>query len=180
MTYSSAEMEMRAVLNAAAQICAAARTAPKARGIDVIRTIVLTDQHKAALTAEMRRVGAEYDASFLLRDADNIDAAQAVILIGAVEGKRGLNDLCGYCHFANCADCEQKGGMCAMDGVDVGIALGSAAAMAADLRMDNRILFSAGRAAINLKLLGEGVGQVFALPLSVSGKSVFFDRKPKK
>ena len=74
----------------------------------------------------MRRVGAEYDASFLLRDADNIDAAQAVILIGAVEGKRGLNDLCGYCHFANCADCEQKGGMCAMDGVDVGIALGSA------------------------------------------------------
>ena len=55
-----------------------------------------------------------------------------------------------------------------------------AAAMAANLRMDNRILFSAGRAAINLKLLGDGVGQVFALPLSVSGKSVFFDRKPKK
>ena len=180
MKYASDDMEMRAALNAAAQICAAARTAPKARGVDVIRTLVLTDADKAALTAEMRRVGTEMGAAFVLRDADNVDAAQAIVLIGALEGKRGLNDLCGYCHFANCAECEQKGGMCAMDGVDVGIALGSAAAMAADLRMDNRILFSAGRAAINLKLLGDGVGQVFGLPISVSGKSIFFDRKPKK
>ena len=61
----------------------------------------------------------------------------------------------------------------------MGIALGSAAATAADLRMDSRILFSAGRAAKEMGLLGENVGQVFGLPLSVSGKSPFFDRKRK-
>ena len=67
MKYGSDDMEMRAALNAAAQICAAARTAPKARGVDVIRTLVLTDADKAALTAEMRRIGAETGAAFLLR-----------------------------------------------------------------------------------------------------------------
>ncbi len=180
MTYTSQEMEMRAVLSAAAQICAAARTAPKAKGVDVIRTAVLTDADKAALANEMRRIGEATGAAFFLRDADNVDAAQAIILIGAAEDKRGLGAICGYCHFADCAECAAKNGMCAMDGVDVGIALGSAAAMAADLRMDSRILFSAGRAAINLKLLGDGVGQVFALPISVAGKNIFFDRKPKK
>lgn len=180
MNYSSEEMEARAVLDAAAHICAAARTAPKAKGVDVIRTAVLTDADKSALANEMRRIGAETGAAFFLRDAGNVDAAQAIILIGAAEGKRGLNEICGYCHFKDCADCAEKGGMCAMDGVDVGIALGSAAAMAADLRMDSRILFSAGRAAINLKLLGEGAGQVYGLPISVAGKNIFFDRKPNK
>ncbi|MGN1007301.1 MAG: DUF2148 domain-containing protein, partial [Aristaeellaceae bacterium] len=61
----------------------------------------------------------------------------------------------------------------------VGIALGSAAATAADLRMDSRILFSAGRAALEMGIMGENVRQIFGLPLSVTGKSPFFDRKRK-
>ena len=63
---------------------------------------------------------------------------------------------------------------------DVGIALGSAAAMAADCRVDSRILFSAGRAALSKGLLGENVRQAYGLPIAISGKSPFFDRKPKK
>ena len=59
------------------------------------------------------------------------------------------------------------------------LVLAAAAAVAADRRVDNRVLFSAGRAAISLGTLGEGVGQVFGIPLSVSGKSPFFDRKKK-
>ena len=63
---------------------------------------------------------------------------------------------------------------------DVGIAIGSAAAAAADARVDNRVMFSVGRAARSLGLLGASVTLVLGIPLSVSGKSPFFDRKPKK
>ena len=56
----------------------------------------------------------------------------------------------------------------------------SAAATAADCRMDSRILFSAGRAAQQLGLMGENVKLIYGLPLAVTGKSPFFDRKPKK
>lgn len=41
MLYNSETMENQALLHAAAQMCAAARTAPKARGIDRIHTLVL-------------------------------------------------------------------------------------------------------------------------------------------
>ena len=62
----------------------------------------------------------------------------------------------------------------------IGIAIGSAAAAAADARVDSRVMFSVGRAAKSLGLLGEKASLVLGLPLSISGKSPFFDRKPKK
>ena len=179
MFYNSEEIERRAVLDAAARVCAAARTAPKARGIDNIHTAVLTDADKDAVAETMERLGNEMSADFFLRDAGNVRAAGALVLIGIEEGQRGLGEICGYCHFKSCAECRENKGVCAYDPIDVGIALGSAAATAADLRMDSRILFSAGRAAKEMGLLGENVGQVFGLPLSVSGKSPFFDRKRK-
>ena len=46
MIYRSEQMEEQAVLQAAAQMCAAARTAPKAKGIDEICTVVLTLRKK--------------------------------------------------------------------------------------------------------------------------------------
>lgn len=179
MIYNSSEMEMRAVLEAAARVCAAARTAPKACGIDHIHTMTLTDADKDAVAGEMERIGEEMDAAFFLRDAGNVRAAQALVLIGIEETQRGLNDLCGYCHHENCAACRAANGVCIYDPMDVGIALGSAAATAADCRMDSRILFSAGRAAQEMALMGENVRLIYGLPLSVSGKSPFFDRKKK-
>jgi uncharacterized ferredoxin-like protein len=44
------------------------------------------------------------------------------------------------------------------------------------LRLDSRVLFSAGWAAKKLGLLPE-VDTIFAIPLSVSSKNPFFDRK---
>lgn len=54
--------------------------------------------------------------------------------------------------------------------------MGSAVALAADRRIDNRVMFTAGKAAANLNLLGKKK-IIFGIPLSVSGKSPFFDRK---
>ena len=56
----------------------------------------------------------------------------------------------------------------------------ASAAAGADARVDNRVMFSVGRAARSLGLLGASVTLVLGIPLSVSGKSPFFDRKPKK
>ena len=180
MIYNSEDMEMKAALEAAARVCAAARTAPKACGIDRMHTLTLTDADKDAVADEMERIGNESGAGFFIRDAGNVRAAKVLVLMGIEETQRGLGEICGYCHYNDCGDCAANNGVCVYDPMDVGIALGSAAATAADCRMDSRILFSAGRAAMQLGLMGERVKLVYGLPLSVSGKSPFFDRKPKK
>ena len=46
MIYSSEDMQTRAVLDTAARMCAAARTAPKTRGMDGLVTCVVTGEDK--------------------------------------------------------------------------------------------------------------------------------------
>ena len=72
-----------------------------------------------------------------------------------------------------------EGVPCAINSVDVGIAIGSACAVAADLRVDTRVMFSAGLAAQQLGWL-PGCKSVYAIPVSASSKNPFFDRKPKE
>ena len=180
MIYNSEDMEMKAALDAAARVCAAARTAPKACGIDHMHTLTLTDADKDAVAAKMEQLSEEMGAGFLVRDAGNVRAAQVLVLFGMKENVRGLGEICGYCHYKDCAACKNANGVCVYDPMDLGIALGSAAAAAADCRVDSRILFSAGRAAMEMGVMGEGVSMACGLPLSISGKSPFFDRKPKK
>lgn len=59
-----------------------------------------------------------------------------------------------------------------MNSIDVGIAIGSACATAADLRVDTRVMFSAGLAAQRLEWL-KGCRQVMAIPVSASSKNPF-------
>ena len=110
-----------------------------------------------------------------LRDADNILSAECVVLIGTREQAQGLN--CGHCGFATCAG-RTEDVPCALNSIDVGIAIGSACATAADMRVDTRVMFSAGLAAQRLEWL-KGCHQVMAIPVSASSKNPFFDRKPK-
>ena len=55
MIYRSEQMEEQAVLQAAAQMCAAARTAPKAKGIDEICTVVLTGKEKRSFRTKSKK-----------------------------------------------------------------------------------------------------------------------------
>ncbi len=82
---------------------------------------------------------------------------------------------CGHCGFPTCAG-RPEGVPCAINSVDVGIAIGSACATAADMRVDTRVMFSAGLAAQRLNYL-EGCRSVYAIPVSASSKNPFFDRK---
>ena len=175
MLMDSKTAEERAVMDTACAMCAAIRTAPKAHGRDYLDAAVVTGEEKAALAAEMRRLGELYDQKFFLRDADCVDRSTAVVLAGADHVQRGLNDSCRLCRFEGCADCARQEGCCVFGPIDLGIALGSAVALASDRHIDNRIMFSAGQAAVSLKLLGDKP-LVMGIPLSVSGKNPFFDR----
>jgi uncharacterized ferredoxin-like protein len=172
----SLRAEEAAVMAAAQAMCAAARTAPKACGIDRLDTAILTGEDKDALSAEMRRIAEVGGDRFFIRDAENVDKSQAVVLIGTDEVPRGVDRVCSLCGWEGCGECVKHGGKCVMNGVDLGIAVGSAVSLAADLRIDNRIMFTAGKAASALGLLGDKT-LIFGIPLSVSGKSPFFDRK---
>ena len=164
------------VLRIAQQMMTAARTAPKGKGVDVIEIAMVTDEDIQRLSNEMIAIHAENGFKFFLRDADNILNAECIILIGTREHAHGLN--CGHCGFPTCAE-RPAGVPCAIVSTDVGIAIGSACATAADHRVDTRVMFSAGLAAQRLNLL-EGCKQVFAIPVSASSKNSFFDRKPKE
>lgn len=165
-----------AVRQAATAIMAAARTAPKGKGIDVIEIATVSGDDLKLIAEEMRKIYEENGFKFFLRDADNIEIADAVVFIGTNEQAMGLN--CGHCGFPECAQ-RPAGVPCAINSIDVGIALGSACSKAADMRIDTRVMMSAGLAAQRLKILGDSK-QVLALLLSISSKNPFFDRKPKE
>lgn len=164
------------VLNVARQMMTAARTAPKGKGIDVIETAVVAGKEIEVLSDKMKALFEENGMKFFLRDADNILSAECVILIGTREQVQGLN--CGHCGYATCA-ARTEGVPCALNTIDVGIAVGSACATAADMRVDTRVMFSAGLAAQRLDWLKD-CRQVMAIPVSASSKNPFFDRKPKQ
>ena len=176
MILNEREIRHEQVLHIAQQMMIAARTAPKAKGVDIIEVALVTDEDLRRLSDEMIAVQEENGFKFFLRDAENILSAECVILIGTREMPHGLN--CGHCGFPTCAE-RPVGVPCALNSVDVGIAIGSACSTAADHRVDTRVMFSAGLAAQRLNIL-EGCKQVFAIPVSASSKNPFFDRKPKE
>jgi uncharacterized ferredoxin-like protein len=169
--------EARALETVAELMCLAARTAPKARGLDNLVIQIVRGVEKSRVTARMRAIAQGNEkAGFFARDADNCDAAALVVLIGTTVGPVSV-PACGFCGFDDCAGCEKAGALCAFNGTDLGIALGSAAAVAAAHHADNRIMFSFGKAAIEVGgVLPPEVKVAIALPLSASGKNPFFDR----
>lgn len=174
MKHDSAQAEKRAVLRAADALVAAARTAPKGRGFDFLETWILEGDEKNAFAERMRECGDELGAAFFSRDAANVEAAQALVLFGIEDEQYGLN--CGYCGKKTCAEAKKQGVLCAFASTDLGIAIGSAVSVAADLRVDNRVMYSTGKTGIMTGLFSKNVKAAFGVPLSVSGKNVFFDR----
>lgn len=111
-----------------------------------------------------------------MRDAANILQGECIVIIGTRLEAMSLN--CGHCGYAQCA-LKPAHEPCAFNMIDVGIAVGSACATAADLRMDTRVMYSAGLAAQRLNML-PGCTGVQAIAVSCASKSPYFDRvRPK-
>lgn len=177
--------EKEAVTQMALEILVAAKTAPKGRGIDNLVTYLLEKDDIKNLADEMEKVSEEFGA-FFTRDANNLRESDSVVIIGLKDSQPvGLN--CGACGFETCADFKNAkkttktpfvGPICAVKSVDLGIAIGSAASKAKDMCLDNRIMYSAGSAACRSKMIDAECA--YAIPLSVSGKSIYFDRELKR
>jgi uncharacterized ferredoxin-like protein len=173
---TSQELERQAALDVAAFMAAAARTAPKTRGIDNISVLVVDDtETKNLIILKMKEISKRNNLPTFDRDANSISNAHALVVISVVSNAAGLN--CGCCGHKTCDGLEAVGGVCAFNSIDLGIAIASAAAIASQFHMDNRIMYSVAYACIELKFFGESVKQALAVPLSVTGKNPFFDRK---
>lgn len=154
----------------------AARTAPKARGTDNLVIRICDKEDIKQISLQLEKDFQLTGQDFLHRDSQNILNASYLLLIATKVQVLGLN--CGYCGFPTCAE-KIKAGKdvpCFFNAEDMGLAVGSAVSVAMERRIDNRVMFSAGNAATKIGLV-EDCKQSLAIPLSVSAKNPFFDRK---
>lgn len=179
--------EQNAVITVAELMALAARTAPKGKGEDSLEIRVLARTDCKKLSTRLEKMGKDLGIGFFLRDAKNIAAADGCVIIGSKgDMVAGIN--CGGCGFATCADfikarkknraviTPYEGPNCVIRMADLGIAVGSAVKTAQVHNADNRILYSGGVAARNLGLVSKDCSVVYAIPLSATGKNIFFDR----
>ena len=178
----SADIDREAVLMAAKLMAAAARTAPKSRGLDSIKTLILSEREQLenlAKAMEERYKEDPDNLSFFKRNAEDVRNSMAVLLLGVTGEPVNLN--CGACGYRYCSDFlkaaeveteDAKGPLCIFKAIDLGIALGSAVKTAAIHNIDNRVMFSIGSAARRLKLLPADF--IIGIALTATGKNVYF------
>jgi uncharacterized ferredoxin-like protein len=179
--------EQNAVMTVAELMALAARTAPKGKGEDSLEIRVLKKADCKKLATHLSKMGKELGIGFFLRDATNIADADACVIIGSQGDKvAGIN--CGGCGFATCVDFAKarkkktaakttfEGPNCVIRMADLGIAVGSAVRTAQVHNADNRIMYSGGVAARDFGIVPPEVTVAYAIPLSATGKNIFFDR----
>ena len=178
-------IESDAVESVAGLMALAARTAPKACGIDSIKVEIVTGKEQAKLGDAMIAKGKEIGLDFLRINGEQVKASDATILIG-VEGKKTMGINCGGCGYATCADmataaksnknktAAYPGPNCVFKISDLGIAVGSAVKTAGIHNVDNRIMYTAGFVAMKTGHL-KGCSVAYGIPLKASGKSIYFD-----
>ncbi|MFH2145878.1 MAG: DUF2148 domain-containing protein [Candidatus Omnitrophota bacterium] len=173
----SKRLENLALKQIAGFMCVAARTAPKAKGADNILTLVIDNkQKKTKLVEKMLQIAKNKNMAGFKRDAKNINLAPVIVLIATKIKPAGLA-FCGFCGYKDCSQLQAAKAICAFNPIDLGIAAGSAVDVASSFHVDNRIMYSLGKAALELDLFKDkSVKIALGIPLSASGKNPFFDR----
>ena len=165
-----------AVRTVAELMCCSAITAPKGKGVNLLYTKIFEGEEKEKVADLMEKIGKEKEIPFFIRDSKNVRDSLLVVFIGTEVKPRGV-PFCGFCGFENCEKSAEAGAYCAYAVGDLGIAIGSAVKIASENNIDNRIMFSFGKAAIVGGFVPGKIKLGYGIPLSVSGKNIFFDRK---
>jgi uncharacterized ferredoxin-like protein len=183
-TYKSEELEKEAIRNAAAIMAASARTAPKAGGIDHIKTAIVDGDDILKLAAAMEEKAGEHAPPMtqaFTREAAILRNSSAILLIG-MTGFPKIEIDCGACGYKTCRELaaartregkDFSGPNCLHTTLDLGVALCSAAKVASILNIDTRVQYTVGAAAKKLRLLDADM--IIGVPLSVTGKNPYFD-----
>jgi len=171
------ELREETIFEVARKMMTAARTAPKAKGVDNTVIALLKEDGIKEVSEKLKEIARRDNLpDFFIRDAVNILSAKAMVVFGTKIMPLGLTP-CGMCGFKDCAEKNKHPQHpCVFNTGDLGIAMGSAASVAMDNRIDNRIMYTVGRALLELGALGEEVKIIYGMPLSVSEKNPFMDR----
>jgi len=158
-----------------------AETAPKSKGEDDLEIVILQGEEKERLAEKMIEMAKERGEGFS-RDGESVKKADAVLLLG-VYGKKPLGLNCGACGFKDCKEFKNirrrrgkdfVGPSCVFKILDLGIAIGSAAKLAAIIGADTRVMYRIGTAAKALGIAKADV--VMGIPIALLSKNPFFDR----
>jgi uncharacterized ferredoxin-like protein len=158
----------------------AARTAPKTKGEDCLVMRIVDGPDLQVLAQKMAEFGVRTGKRSFDRVGRNVANSDSVLLIGIKNASTaGLN--CGACGVEICellpvnsVEGEFRGPNCAYRLLDLGIALGSAAKTAGLLNADSRIMYRAGAVAREIGMIDADF--VMGIPISATGKSIYFDR----
>lgn len=176
--------ESEAVKIVAGLMALAARTAPKAVGIDSLTITTVSEKDRVRIADKMLQIADEKGMDFFRTNGEQVRASDALVLIG-VAGIKPLGLNCGGCGYATCAEMtrasaaakahktDYSGPNCVFKVTDLGIAVGSAVKTASIHNADNRIMYSAGIAAMNLGII-KGCSIVYGIPLKASGQNIYF------
>jgi len=162
------EHEESALRTVAQLMLLSARTAPKAMGKDTIVCKIASREERGRIAVGMESI----EKSNWDRDAKTIRKASELVLIGtkAIDPAEKLK-----CEVdASEMEPQLRGKVPAMRMIDLGVAVGSAVKTASIHNADNRVMWRAGVMAASLGVLEASI--VIAIPLSATGKSIFFDR----
>ncbi|MFO7968095.1 MAG: DUF2148 domain-containing protein [Archaeoglobaceae archaeon] len=180
MILNDEEFRDESVKCAAYLMSISARTAPKSKGEDDIKIVYADGEDKDNLANKMIEEGRR---KIFKRDGENLKAASGVILLG-VNGGKAIDLNCGACGYYDCNNFppeedraegrDYRGPNCAFKLLDLGIAIGSVAKLSSIFNVDNRVMYTVGSTAREMGLIEGDV--VIGIPLSSSGKNVFFDR----
>ncbi len=175
-------MDLKEIPDLIAKMMAvSAITAPKSKGENFVTVEYITGKKLKKLAEAMIERGRKANDPFYVRDGESVSKSDGVLLIGLKDAKPvGLN--CGGCGFDRCIRKEEikemrdfKAPSCMLRILDMGIAIGSAVKTASIHNIDNRIMY---RAAVVARELGyTDADVVMAIPFSITGKNIFFDRK---
>lgn len=171
---------MEAMRTVAELMEVSATTAPKAVGKNFVVTKTVIGDELTHLAEDMKKYGEETGKKNFDRDGAGVAASAAVVLVG-IKNADPLGIDCAACGFPVCLDIntgeqngEFLGPQCAIRLLDLGIAIGSAVKTAQLMNVDNRIMYRIGVSARRMGLIDADL--VMGIPLSVTGKSPYFDR----
>jgi uncharacterized ferredoxin-like protein len=193
---SYTDLRLDTVIQVAKLMAGAAITAPKSGGQlflagkhNFIETVIVDDTDTRHTLAEwMRARGKERREAIWFRDAEVVEAIDAVLFVGLAAWYPPNYD-CGACGYATCAeflhatkplrddstDLEFAGPTCNLRDIDLGIAVGSAAKTAAIHSIDCRCQTRSAVAARKLGIIQADIA--VALSLSMTHKAIGFDRR---
>lgn len=155
-----------ALVQVAKLMVISAITAPKARGADNVVCRIMDDEETINRIADKMEELAPELGEVFLRDSRSLRNSKVLLLMGCKMTEAGMK-----VRIESIGITEDV----ALSIVNLGIALGSAVKTASILNVDNRIMFTVGKAAKELRLLDADI--VLGIPLNASSKNIYFDRR---